>query len=141
MPGCTDIVPSWAMYGFWAIVLAVGMVNRLFAALVQWRMRRTHHDSEASIDRHQLSKPRFSGIRRLIQTHITLPALFGYRHQEPFGWCTVPTRIQTFLVFAFVAINLVLCSVTYRAFDHNILFVKQLCFSKYKRNADLFQLA
>ena len=129
------------MYGFWAIVLSVGMVNRLFAALVQWRMRRPHHDPEASIDRHQLSKPRFSRIRRLIQTQVTLPALFGYRHQDPFGWCTVPTRIQTFLVFAFVAINLVLCSVTYRAFDHNILFVEKADYPKQKHDVDLFQLA
>lgn len=113
------------MYGFWAIVLFVGMVNRLFTAVVQWRMRRTYQDSEASIDRRQISKPRFSGIRSLIQRHVTLPALFGYRHQEPLGWCTVPTRIQSVLVFAYVAINLVLCSVTYRAFDHNLLYVEQ----------------
>lgn len=128
------------MYGFWAIVLSVGMVNRLFTALVQWRMRRTHRGSEANFDRPRIYKPRFNRIRRLLQRHVTLPALFGYRHQNPLGWCTVPTRIQTFLVFAFVAINLVLCSVTYRGFDRNILSVKQPRFLKQKSDIEFFKL-
>lgn len=129
------------MYGFWAIVLLIGMVNRLFAAVVQWRMRRTYTDSEASIDRRQASKVRLSGARRWIQTHVTLPAVFGYRHQQPLGWCTVPTRIQSFLVFAFVAINLVLCSATYRAFDNNILYVGYFVAAEHGHDINTFKLA
>ena len=121
-----NFVFSWALYGFWGIVLLAGILNRLFAAVVHWRIRRTHQDSEADLNRRQLAKPRFSGARRLIQRHITLPAIFGYRHQQPLGWCTIPTRIQSLLVFAYVFLNLILCSVTYRADENNILYVPSL---------------
>ncbi len=110
------------MYGFWGIVVLVGMLNRLFTALVQRKMPRTFLDTEASRTQPQVGKPRLSGARRWIQRYITLPAALGYRHQQPLGWCTVPTRIQSLLVSAFVVINVILCSVTYRAFEGNVLY-------------------
>lgn len=112
---------SWAMYGFWGIVLVTGMLNRLFALIVQWTSRNTHGNTEAASERQVLSsKSSFSGIRRLVRQHIILPAVFGYRHQVAWGWCTVPTRIQSFLVFAFVGLNIILCSIRYSSFDNNI---------------------
>ncbi len=118
----SNLAQSWAMYGFWGIVVLVGMLNRLFTALVQRKMPRTSLDTEASRTRPQVAKPRLSGTRRWIQRNITLPAALGYRHQQPLGWCTIPTRIQSLLVIAFVVINVILCSVTYRAFEGNVLY-------------------
>ena len=102
------------MYGFWGIILLTGILNRLFKAVVQWKI------GQANFGGRQLVKRRLSGPRRWIQKHITLPAAFGYRHQQALGWCTVPTRIQSLMVLIFIAINAILCAVTYRAFDRNI---------------------
>lgn len=112
----------WALLGFWGIVLLVGIVNRLFAAAVHWRLHDIYQDPEASHDnRHVIpKKARFGRIRRWIQRFIILPAAFGYRHQQPFGWCTIPTRIQTLFVFFYIVVNFVLCAVNYRAFDNNV---------------------
>ena len=106
-----------AMYYFWAVVLFVGVANRCFAAAVHYRQRRVHKDSEAGNNERLPTPTPRSRIRRLIRRYITLPATFGYRHQQPFGWCTVPTRITSLLVFIFVAINIVLTSVRYHTFQ------------------------
>lgn len=108
------------MYGFWAIVILIGILNRAFALAVQYRQRRLCRDPEASNERRLPSKSALGGARRWIKRYITLPATFGYRHQQAFGWCTVPKRITAFLVFAFVVINILLTSVRYRAFKRNI---------------------
>lgn len=112
---------SFAMYGFWSIVLFVGMCNRFFALIMHYKKRRDYEDSEANNERRIPSKPVLSTPRRWIQRYITLPATFGYRHQQPFGYCTIPTRIQSFWVFSFVAINVVLTAVGYEGYSGSIL--------------------
>lgn len=112
------------MSGFWGIVLLIGMVNRLFALIVYRSSATTRGNTEAISERQvQSSKSSFGKVKRLVKQHIILPAIFGYRHQVPWGWCTVPTRIQTFIVFVFVLLNIVLCAVKYTAFDQNIWYV------------------
>lgn len=111
------------MYGFWGIVLLIGFANRLFAHLVRSRIsaRKPHNDTEA-INRLQTSKSSF--LDRWFRSHIILPAAFGYRHQEPWGWCTIPTRIQSLTVFAYVLLNILGCAIgKYGAFDGNFLYV------------------
>lgn len=102
-----------AMYYFWAVVLFIGVAHRLFAAVVHYTTRRTYQDPEAGSRIRSNGKQ--GGIRRLVRRYITLPATFGYKHQQPFGWCTLPTRITSILVFIFIAINVVLSSVVYRS--------------------------
>ena len=106
-----------AMWYFWAIVLFIGVVHRLFAAAIHYRLRRVQQDPEGGNHSGLPSKTPLSGIRGWIKRFITLPATFGYRHQQPYGWCTVPTRITSLIVFAFVAINVILTSVRYHAFQ------------------------
>ena len=105
------------MYYYWASVLFIGILNRGFTAAVYYRQRRISHDPEAGSQRQLPSKGPLNSILRLIKRHITLPATFGYRHQQPFGWCTLPTRITSFWVFLFVAINIILLAVNNR-FDY-----------------------
>lgn len=110
----------WALLGFWAIVLMIGMVNRVFALIVQ-TFGRTPGKTEAISERQvQSSKSSLGRVRRLVRQHITYPAIFGYRHSVPWGWCTVPTRIQSFLVFSFVGLNIILCSIRYRALSPSL---------------------
>ncbi len=116
---------SWIIYSFWGLVLLIGMGNRLFASLIWWKVstRRTQEDPEA-INRLQSSKSSsFGGVERWVRRHIVLPGTFGYRHQQPWGWCTIPTRIQSLTVFAFVGLNIILCSVKYHSFPKNLMSV------------------
>lgn len=108
----TGDINRLAMYYFWAVVLFIGVFHRLFAAAVHYQTRRTYRDPEAGS---RLPKSTQGGIRRLVRRYITLPATFGYKHQQSFiwGWGTVPTRITSILIFIFVAINVVLSSVVY----------------------------
>lgn len=108
-------VDRYAFYWYWAVVLFIGIVNRCFAAVVHYRQRKAYRDPENGNQRRLPSKGPLSSIHRLIKRYITLPATFGYRHQQPFGWCTVPTRITSFFVFLFVAINIILSSVNNKA--------------------------
>lgn len=108
------------MYGFWAIVLFYGMCNRLFALAVHYQKRRVYEDHESNNERRLPTKPLLAAPRRWFKRYVTLPATFGYRHQLPFGYCTVPTRIQSFWIFAFVVINVVLTAVGYESFARNI---------------------
>lgn len=112
---------SYAMIGYWGIVLLIGMINRLFTLIVYRSSASTRGNAEAVSERQvQSSKSPLGKVKRLVKQHIILPAIFGYRHQVPWGWCTVPTRIQTFLVFTFVGLNIILSSVRYHSFDKNI---------------------
>lgn len=102
------------MYYFWAVVLFVGVGHRLFAAVVHYSTRRTYRDPEAGS--RLKSDARQGGIRRLVRRYITLPATFGYKHQQPLGLntCTVPTRLTSILIFIYIGINIILSSVLYR---------------------------
>lgn len=98
------------------------MVNRLLSVIVYSTVGKHNASTEAISERQiRSSKSSFSGIRRLVRQHIILPAVFGYRHSVPWGWCTIPTRLQTFIVFAYVVLNIILCSIRYTSFDDNIL--------------------
>ncbi|RYO80066.1 hypothetical protein DL766_008320 [Monosporascus sp. MC13-8B] len=57
-----------------------------------------------------------------LRRHVTLPATFGYRNAQPFGWYTVPPRIQTITILAFTIMNIVFCAHGYRVFPGNLYF-------------------
>ena len=62
----------------------------------------------------------FNRIHNLVVKHITLPAVFGYRHIQPLGWCTLPTRLQSILVFLYVALNFIFCAQDWHLFTGNL---------------------
>jgi predicted ferric reductase len=57
-----------------------------------------------------------------MQRHVTIPAMFGYRASQPFGWYTVPPRLQSLTIFSFVIMNIFLCAHGYRVFQDNLYF-------------------
>lgn len=127
------------MYGFWGIVLLIGIANRLFAYLVRSRIsaRKPQNDTEA-INRLRISKS--SSLDRWFQSHIILPAAFGYRHQQPWGWCTIPTRIQSLIVFAYVLLNILACAIgNYGGFEGNILYFFPLFFHIKKKKKKIIK--
>ncbi|KAI9889472.1 MAG: hypothetical protein M1814_005255 [Vezdaea aestivalis] len=113
-------MPIWATPGFWAIVTILGVIYRIFTVVINHKAMKQTFDPE-----HGTSVRGYGPIgkvRAFIRSRFILPALFRHRHQDAFGWCSIPTRLQSFIVGSFVFINLILCCVNYRAHDNNIFW-------------------
>ena len=95
------------------------MMNRLMAIIVYRRRVRGVVEPEGSSS-HDSDGKKIGVLRSWIKRYITLPATFGYSHQQPMGYCTLPTRLQSIIVFIWVALNVIFCSVDYTAFDGNL---------------------
>jgi hypothetical protein len=62
----------------------------------------------------------FRAIRSVTKLYVSYPALLSRQTAEA-GVCgIVPARLQSLTIVAFVAINVVLCCVRYKAFDGNL---------------------
>ena len=106
-------------------IVFLGTVNRLVAFIVH----RFFVSRPLPIDAERFSGVTGKGatpgvgfinkVHNFLSKHILLPATFGYRHIQPWGWCTIPTRIQSILVFVFFALNFIFCAVDWHEFPGN----------------------
>ena len=121
-------VCSYAMTIFWVVVVAIGLLNRIFGILGRLVSRRRPGWTpvplgEIGEDGNPIGRDP-EKKRNLPSTwwkrYIALPATFGYRTSQPFGWYTVPPRIQSLTIFAFVLLNVVFCAYGYRVFPGNM---------------------
>lgn len=116
------------MFVFWGIVIAIGLFSRAYVALSRiiafkpqgWKtvpQEEIGEDGSSISDSSQRRRPRLS---TWLKRYVTLPATFGYRSSQPFGWYTVPPRIQSLTILAFVVMNIVFCTQGYRVFPGNL---------------------
>ena len=102
------------MIGFWGAVLLLGILNRLLHLFVSWKWPvstyRVRHQASTGTSRV------FTKIHTLFRRFVIIPAFAGYQHQQPLGWCTIPTRLQSLTIFTFVIYNLLVCAIGYKAF-------------------------
>lgn len=100
------------MYGFWAVVLLASGLVQLWKSIVA---------QTATIKRAGVTQKIWArqASRRLRQ-HVIVPPLAGKRTAEKVGWCTVPPRLQSLIIIAFVAVNLGLCISSYDVFPGNL---------------------
>ncbi|RYP05445.1 hypothetical protein DL764_003794 [Monosporascus ibericus] len=118
-----------AMFIFWGVVIAIGLLNRAVMVLGHVTAKKTRGWESIPLEEPGGdSIPAASDARsqsRLsiwLKRHVTLPATFGYRNAEPFGWYTVPPRIQSITILAFAIMNIVFCVHGYRVFPGNLYF-------------------
>jgi hypothetical protein len=113
------------MYGFWGGVLVIGFLHRIITLINESRLSHSSTGPEDIGTADSREKPFkkngpvvliYSWIRKNL---ITPSALSPYRRQSLFG-CTIPTRIEVFIVFSYWAVSFVLCCVNYRAFKGNL---------------------
>ncbi|KAJ0159241.1 hypothetical protein CTA2_10070 [Colletotrichum tanaceti] len=85
---------------FWFIVIAIGLASRLLSAI-------------GTLQKQEYAPRTTRGIYRSsavwLKRYITVPATFGYRCSQNLGWCTIPPRIQSLTIFAFIAVNTFFC--------------------------------
>jgi hypothetical protein len=105
---------GYAMFGFWAIVLSIAFTSRAYGLTGRLLQRRLARYSNSS--RHRF----LPKLQLWVKYWLTTPALGAHRTAEPIGWCTVPPRLESLTIAAFVVINIVLCCVSYQLLDGNL---------------------
>ena len=110
------------MYYFWLIVVFTGVTARLLSIICNFDYRKSHHrtSSEASPQSNTRSCSAFSLLRAWTKRYLIVPATFGGRCSRPYGWCTIPPRIQSLTILCFVALNIALCTCSYRLTEGNL---------------------
>lgn len=86
------------MYLLLGVMLVIGLINRAWTAYMYSRPLR--HDAEAHAPR-AASGGALSRPYTWYRAHIGVPATFGYRHLQPWGMLSIPTRIQAILVSSY----------------------------------------
>ncbi|KAM3487423.1 hypothetical protein MY3957_009282 [Beauveria namnaoensis] len=97
---------------FWVFVVAIGLAHRLY--LVACRI----YYSYPSLQLVKLPLGPSSWLKR----QLLLPATFGYRCAQRTWGCSVPPRIQSLTIFAFIAINTVFSVIGYQLTKENYYF-------------------
>ena len=113
------------MYVFWFVVIVIGLTSH-FAKYIadqeqKWqRIPDSDPDGPAGLSSKSPNHI-FTVPYTLLKRYVTVPATFGYtRSQNISWWATIPTRIQSITISAFVILNIVLCSASYRVFQDNL---------------------
>ncbi|KAF4972129.1 hypothetical protein FZEAL_9661 [Fusarium zealandicum] len=102
-----------AMVVFWAVVIAIGMLNHAILYISNLHMVRS---------RTPKSGRGFWNFYSWALNLITVPATFGDRCAQKVGWGTVPPRIQSLTLLAFLFINIVLSIHGYKIVPVNMYF-------------------
>ncbi|KAF9876870.1 ferric reductase like transmembrane component [Colletotrichum karsti] len=89
---------------FWLVVCAGGLAARLVSAIGSLQ----NQEWDARKDPNMLH-----WVSLWLKRYITVPATFGYRCSQNLGWCTIPPRIQSLTIFAFIALNTWYCCYGY----------------------------
>lgn len=108
---------AWALYGFWGLVIVVGMVNRIVQAA------RHRSDPQANLIKGDVMERQYGSIigraGRWTRRNLLMPLAFGNKRQKPLNWCA-PTRIEGLLVGLYVVINIVFCFPGYHIVEGNL---------------------
>ncbi|KAG6058201.1 hypothetical protein E4U17_000289 [Claviceps sp. LM77 group G4] len=110
---------SWVPYGFWAIILLLGTASRV-SAVCQPKMR----PSQSSRTRSAVPASRgvANRLTRIWKFDLQLAPTFAYRHHEPWGWLTVPLRLQSMVIVSYIVIHIVVCAVHYPILEENYYY-------------------
>jgi hypothetical protein len=98
------------MYGFWGLVIIVGLIYRCTELLAA----RRH-----ATGRYQ---PDTSTIRLCLRRRLLLPATFSGHCQESAGFGTIPLRVQTVLLVVYLVMNIVFLFPGYDLFEGNLWY-------------------
>lgn len=110
------------MYYFWILVVCVGIGTRLYSLIQTLQVEDPKCQTNLGNDEtFRDTKVGILGLPKAwLKTYITVPAAFGGRCSQPYGWCTIPPRIQSLTILLFVALNIALCTCSYRLTEGNL---------------------
>lgn len=103
---------SFALCGFWGIVLGVSTIVRLLrSANISFHLPYIHSSTAT-----QLLQSAWMWVR----ANLIIPPAFGSHHQRLLYWCTIPTRMESTVVLAFYLLTTYLSVSHYRLISNNI---------------------
>lgn len=122
------------MFYFWIGVVAIGIGARLVSLISNLRRNgwQPIPEDDSSLE-NQSQLGTYSIFRKpyaLIKRHVLYPATFGYRCSQNVWWCTIPPRVQSLTISAFVLLNIIVCTTNYRVTHGNLYWSNewvQLC--------------
>lgn len=102
--------------------MIVGVTTRLLSLMRAQQHRNKSYETIPDIEPGTPSTSRSPAtfLQTWLKRYITTPATFGDRCSRPYGWCTIPPRIQSLTIFLFVALNIVFCICSYRLTEGNL---------------------
>ncbi|KAF2852735.1 hypothetical protein T440DRAFT_419607, partial [Plenodomus tracheiphilus IPT5] len=101
-----------AIYGFWGIVLLLSALNQVCTFV------RTRAPSATRFFYLDSRAPR--ALVNATRRHLLIPKIAAPQNERLAGWCAFPTRLQSLLVFSFVALNVILHLVSHDVFEGNL---------------------
>jgi predicted ferric reductase len=110
------------MYYFWIVVVAVGVSTRLQTLIQDLRLQtQKYHPIYSDATEHHFETHSVLRLpRTCLKRFVTVPATFGGRCSRPYGWCTIPPRMQSITIALFVTLNAFLCTSGYHLTDGNL---------------------
>ncbi|CEP63857.1 ferric reductase family protein LALA0_S09e04060g [Lachancea lanzarotensis] len=103
-----------ALLGYWGIIMFCGMLSNLAHKIAPTFMISANKKTS------QLA------IVRWYRKFLSIPALFGMNHtnKDPLGG-VVPTRLESFIIFVFLALCVIFQAVKYEHIENNPLFISK----------------
>ncbi|RFU79737.1 ferric-chelate reductase [Trichoderma arundinaceum] len=132
----THTAYGFAVYGFWGVILVIGTLHRLITYISERRLppSSTSPEDTGTADSRKKSTAKIQSITYLyswISKNLSTPsALPPYRRQLLFG-CTIPTRIELFVVLSYWVVSFVLCCVNYRVFEGNLYWFRRKIYESF----------
>ncbi|OAA75193.1 ferric-chelate reductase [Akanthomyces lecanii RCEF 1005] len=105
----------WSLYGFWGLVILVGICNRLWT-LISSRRKRIPIGSQTGA----LSASR--KVSKWLNIHLLQAPTRSHHHHEPWGWWTLPLRIHTVVIALYILLHVLVVATRYRVVDENDYF-------------------
>ncbi|KAG6001480.1 hypothetical protein E4U21_004288 [Claviceps maximensis] len=108
---------SWAPYGFWAVILFLGTASRI------WSYKRLSSLSDETVDTSgQNLRGTFNRLAKRWKLDMQLAPTFTHRHHEPWGWLTIPLRLQSVVIASYIILHVVVCAVHYPILEESYYF-------------------
>ncbi|OAR02042.1 hypothetical protein LLEC1_06126 [Akanthomyces lecanii] len=105
----------WSLYGFWGLVILMGICNRLWT-FISSRRKRIPIESQTG----DLSASR--KISKWLNIHLLQAPTRSHHHHEPWGWWTLPLRIHTIVIALYILLHVLIIATRYRVTDENDYF-------------------
>ncbi|KAJ3487941.1 hypothetical protein NLG97_g6296 [Lecanicillium saksenae] len=109
----------WSMYGFWGLVILVGICNRLWAVISSRRMRLPIESQTGDLSASRKAS-------KWLNIHLLQAPTRSHHHHEPWGWFTLPLRVHTVVIALYIILHIVVVATNYRVVDEHDYFKSRL---------------
>ncbi|CZT15077.1 uncharacterized protein RCC_12099 [Ramularia collo-cygni] len=109
---------TWALYGYWGLVIVVGMVNRI----VQFGRHRRSPQPDLIRGKviERQSGSTIARAHRAVRRSLLMPLAFGNRDGKTPKWAAIPSRTEALLVATYVVMNIVFMFPGYDLVEGNL---------------------